>query len=117
MEMTSDAEALAVFVPAPRSEIRDRVWKGSGIVGSVVGDTNRMRIDYEGDTEIYPAYADRVQRAAERHQADRPGGGQGYPTQASAHVSPDQVIEVGRWNPDDAELDVTKPEVLSNWLK
>lgn len=117
MGTAQGAEAFTVFVPAPGSDIRDRVWKGSGIVGSEVGDTGRLRIDYEGDSEIYSAYADRVQRAAERHQAERRGGGQGYPTRASAYVGPDQLLEVGRWNPNEGALEVTEPEILSDWLQ
>lgn len=117
MRTDLDAEALTVFVPAPGSEIRDRVWKGSGIVGSDVGETGRLRIDYEGDSDLFPTYADRVQRAGERHQVNRPDGGQGYATRASAYVSPDEVVEVGRWYPVEGELEITDPEILIKWLE
>lgn len=116
METDRDAQKLAVYVPAPDSELIGEVWEGSGIVGSLVGDTGRLRLDYEGDRTIYPSFSDRVQRAAERHQASRPGGSQGYPTRASAHVDPSQVIEVGRWDPVEGELTVTDPNRLKDWL-
>lgn len=117
MGIDKDADTLDVYVPAPDSELAGRVWPGSGIVGSLVGDTGRLRLDYEGDDEIYPSYADRVERAAERHLVVRPGGGRGYPSKASAYVDTDQVIKVGRWDPIEDKLEITDPESLSDWLE
>lgn len=117
MEADKDPGTLGVFVPAADSKLAQEVWKGSGVVGSPVGKTGRLRLDYEGDDDIYPSYADRVERAAERHQVARPGGGQGYPTRASAYVDRDEVIEVGRWNPVERELTVTDTERVSTWLE
>lgn len=116
METENDAKTIAVYVPAPDSELRGEIWEGSGIVGSLVGDTGRLRLDYEGAEDIYPSYADRVERAAERHLATRRDGHQGYPSRASVHVDPDQVIEVGRWDPVGCELTVTDAERVRAWL-
>lgn len=117
MKADKDRGTLGVFVPAPGSKLAEEVWKGSGIVGSPVGDTGRLRLDYEGNGDVYPSYADRVERAAERHHAVRPGGGQGYPTRASAYVDRDEVVEVGRWDPVERELTVTDAERVSTWLE
>lgn len=117
MKADTDNHTLAVYVPASNSKLVGQVWRGSGIVGSPVGDTGRLRLDFEGAAEIYPSYADRVERAAERHQAARPGGGRGYPSRASAHVDPDQVIEVGRWDLVAGELTITDPERVNAWLE
>lgn len=110
-----DAATLGVYVPTPGSEITDRIWDGSGIVGSLVGDSGRIRIDFEGDDEVFPTYEDRVERAAERHLAVRPGGYRGYPSQASAIVDADQVMKVGWWDPVAGELEITDREALAKW--
>lgn len=111
-----EGSTLGVYAPATGSEILDWIWDGSGIVGSLVENTGRMRIDYEGDDEVFPTYADRVERAAERHLAVRPGGYRGYPSQASAVVDPDQVVEVGRWDPVAGELEITDALTVAQWL-
>lgn len=110
-------KTLRVYVPAPDSELANAIWEGSGIVGSLAGETGRLRIDYEGAEEIYRSYADRVERAAERHLAIRLDGGHGYPSRASAHVDATEVIEVGRWDPAKSELTVTDDETLRAWLE
>lgn len=85
------------------------------MVGSPAESTGQLRVDFEGDEQLYPSYADRVRRAAERHQ----WSGQhrdGYPTQAAAHVDESEVIEVGRYDPDQSRLIIEDEEVLRTWL-
>lgn len=106
---------IDVYVPTSSSELRERVWAGSGIVGSEVSDTGRLRLDYEGDTEMYPSYAERVRRAAERHCWEGPEE-RGYPTSACAYVDPEQVLLVGRYVEEDERVVVTDEEALTAWL-
>lgn len=107
---------LAVYVPRPNTELRDRVWAGSGVVGSEVSDTGRLRLDFEGDGELYPEFEDRVRRAAERH-AWAGNGKRGYPTRACAYADRDSVLRVGSYEPDRRELTVSEPELLEEWLE
>lgn len=80
-----------------------------------MGDTGRLRVDFEGDTSVYPAYQDRVRRAAERHQwSDEQRSG--YPTRACAHVSGDEVIPVGTYDPAADRLMVDDRTTLQDWL-
>lgn len=54
-------EPLTVYVPAPGSRLRDDVVRqGSGMVGSEVGDSGRIRVDFQDGTEAFPTFADRV---------------------------------------------------------
>lgn len=106
---------LAVYVPTDE-QLRDEIWKGSGIVGSPVGETERLRLDFEGSREVFEAYEERVQRAAERHLWDGGDGQQGYPTSAMAYVDPDAVVQVGWWQMEKEQLDITEPDLLSAWL-
>lgn len=106
---------LDVYVPRPGSDLEDAVWAGSGIVGSPEGSTGRLRVDFEGDEDVYPRYADRVRRAAERHCHSRRHR-EGYPTRACAHVDPDEVVRVGRYDPESARLIISHPERLEVWL-
>lgn len=106
---------LFVYVPRPDSDLDDAVWAGSGIVGSPVGTSGRLRVDYEGDQDIYPRYADRVRRAAERHRYNREHR-KGYPTRACAFVDPDEVVRVGRYDPEKRRVIVAHPEPLEAWL-
>lgn len=111
------ADVLAVYVPAEGSDLRQKIWPASGIVGSEVGESAQLRLDFEGDTTVYPTYTDRVRRAAERHLHVREDGHPGYPTQACAYVSSEEVLQVGRWKVDDDRLIVTHREALDRWLK
>lgn len=106
---------LTLYVPRSDSELHDRIWSGSGIVGSPVGDTGRIRLDFEGDTSVYPAYKDRVRRAAERHEWSD-GERSGYPTRACAHVSKNEVIPIGTYDPATERLVVDDPPALRAWL-
>lgn len=112
-----DREPLDLFVPAPGSELEGEVVPGSGIVGSEVGETARLRIDFEGDAELFPRYADRVRRAGSRHLWRGPGGRKGYPTKASAIVDPGELIRVGAYYPREKRLDVERQELLASWLE
>lgn len=106
---------LDVYVPGPGSDLEEKVWPGSGVVGSPVGSTGRLRVDFEGDEQIYPRFADRVRRAAERHlwrQQHR----EGYPTRACAFVSPGEVIRVGGYDREEGRVVVGDVEVLKAWL-
>lgn len=106
---------LTVYVPrAP--ELQEEIWEGSGVVGSPVGDTGKLRLDFEGDREVFPTYEDRVRRAAERHTWEGPSGQQGYPTSAVAYADPDAVMAVGWWDTEARRLEVEKPGVLADWL-
>lgn len=106
---------LAVYVPTEDSELRDEIRPGSGIVGSEYGDTGRLRVDYEGDIEMYNSFEDRLKRAAERHTWERPDGRRGYPTSACAYVDPSEVIQVGEYDLDAEELRVSDEERISSW--
>lgn len=106
---------LKIVVPSHESELREEIWAGSGIVASEEGDTGRLRLDYEGDDDLYPSYADRVRRAADRHQWAR-GHRSGYPTRASAYADPDEVRTVGSYDPDSGQLTITDAGVLADWL-
>lgn len=107
---------IDVYVPAPGTSLREQVWPGSGVVGSEVGDTGRLRLDYEGDPELYPTYVERVRRATERHCWQGPSG-RGFPTRACAHADPDQVVRVGQYDPDEGRILVTNEEALAAWLQ
>lgn len=111
------ADVLAVYVPAEGSDLHQKIWPASGIVGSEVGKSAQLRLDFEGDTTVYPTYADRVRRAAERHLHVREDGHPGYPTQACAYVSSEEVLQVGRWEVEGERLIVTRHEPLDRWLE
>lgn len=106
---------LKILVPRPDSELREKIWTASGIVASEEGDTGRLRLDYEGDRDIYPTYADRVRRAADRHQWSHRHRS-AYPTTASAYADPDEVLTVGSFDPTSRQLTITDAEVLADWL-
>lgn len=106
---------LKILVPAPESELREVIWSGSGIVGSKEGQTGRLRLDYEGDDDLYPTYADRVRRAADRQQWARRHRS-GYPTRASAYADTDEVRIVGSFDPDSNQLTISDADVLADWL-
>lgn len=115
--LVSHSLTVTVYIPAPGSDLRALgVQSGSGIVGSYVGSTGRLRIDFEGDADRFPSFADRVRRAAERHRWVGPDGSRGFPTRACAFVSPDQLIAVGTYNPASRRVDVGRPEDLRAWL-
>ena len=110
-------EALTVYVPAPGSRLRQEVIRdGAGVVGSEVGDTGRIRIDFEGNADVFPTFDARVRRAAERHRWTGPDGHQGYPTSACAFVSGDELKPVGSFDPDTHRLAVDDEETLEDWL-
>lgn len=108
---------LTVFVPQ-NPELREKIWKGSGIVGSVVssGETDRLRLDFEGNQGVFPSFRERVQRAAERHTWEERSG-QGYPSSAVAYTDRQAVEAVGWWDCEDQQLEIEKPKVLSRWLE
>lgn len=108
--------SLAVYVPAPGSELRETIWRGSGIVGSPAGETGRLRLDFEGDDERYPSFAARVRRAAERHLWSD-GAGTGYPTRACAYADANEVVPVGTYAPEADLLTVDDPDTLRDWLE
>lgn len=107
---------LKTVVPAADSEFRDLVWPGSGIVASPHKDTGRVRVDFEGDDDVYPTYADRVHRAAERHQWARQHRS-GYPTTACAFVDAEAVVTVGSYDPASGQLTITDDQRLAAWLE
>lgn len=111
------SDLLAVYVPAPDSDLEEIVWPESGMVGSPFGESGKLRVDYEGDLETYPTYEVRIARAAERHLHARSSGERGYPTRACAWVDPGEVVEVGRWEPVAGELEITDPEAVVGWLE
>lgn len=106
---------ITVYVPRPGSELSESVWAGSGIVGSPAGESGLLRVDYEGSTEQYPRYVDRVRRAVDRHQWSAEHR-QGYPTQAAARVDDDQVIAVGQYDPEEDRVIVEDETALERWL-
>lgn len=106
---------LAVYVPTDE-QLQEKIADGSGIVGSEVSEIGRLRLDFEGNQELYDSYEARVQRAAERHLWDGPDGQRGYPTSAMAYADPDAVAQVGWWTPDTKSLEVTDPSTLTAWL-
>lgn len=108
-------DMLDVYVPRPGSDLEEAVWAGSGIVGSPEGSTDRLRVDFEGDQDLYPCFADRVRRAAERHQWSRRHR-EGYPTRACAHVGPTEVIRVGRYDSEEGRVVVVDEAALERWL-
>lgn len=105
---------IAVFIPTDE-RLRDKIWTGSGIVGSFFGGTKRLRLDFEGDRQLYESFEDRVRRAAERHLWEG-SDGQRYPTSAMAYADPEAVERIGWWYADEEELEVTAPETLAPWL-
>lgn len=106
---------LAVYVPADK-RLRGEIWKGSGIVGSPVEGTRRLRLDFEGDVEAFPSIESRVRRAAERHLWEDQYGTRGYPTSAMAYASREAVARVGWWNVKTKSLEVTDPTRLAKWI-
>lgn len=116
MSATADRGELTVVVPAPDSSLQEEVRTGSGMVASSVGATGRLRVDFEGDAELFPTFADRVQRATERHTWHRPHGSKGYPTSACAYVNPEEVKAIGTFNPSAGRIAVSDSEKLKNWL-
>lgn len=107
---------LGVYVPRPNSELSDVIWPGSGIVGSKIDSTEKLRIDFEGDDEVYPSFSGRVRRAAERHMHARESDGKGYPTRACAYVDRGEVLRVGYWDPEKRSLHIEKSSRLEEWL-
>lgn len=87
------------------------------MVASEVGETERFRVDFEGDRELYKRFVERVKRAAERHGWSRPDGGQGYPTTACAYVDREEVEVVGCFKPKSGEIEVFKRDELKKWLR
>lgn len=110
-----DEQALTVYVPAPGSSLHDRIWEGSGIVGSEEAKTGRLRIDFEGDQTLYPTYEARVKRAAERHLWSG-GSRTGYPTRACAHCAHEHVTAVGRYDPQTDRFEVDDRPALAEWI-
>lgn len=109
-------DELTIYVPALSSELRETIWQGSGIVGSNVAGSDRLRLDFEGDEERYPAFTDRVRRAAERHRwAD--GERSGYPTRACAYVEEEEVVPVGVYDPTDGTVVIDDQRTLEEWLE
>lgn len=106
---------IDVFVPRPGSDLEEEVWAGSGLVGSPAGSTDRLRVDYEGDRDLYPRYVERVRRATDRHRWSGEHR-EGYPTRACAFVDPTEVIRVGRYDPDEHRVVVADAEPLKAWL-
>lgn len=110
-------ESLTVYVPARGSRLREEVVReGSGMVGSEVSDTGRVRVDFEGDSEVFSTFGERVRRAAERHTWTSPDGREGYPTRACAYVTPGELVAVGTYEPGEARVTVTDKEALKGWL-
>lgn len=110
-------EDVTVFVPAPGSDLRDEVAEGSAMVGSEVqGTDGRLRVDFEGDGELFPTFAARVRRATDRHRWKGPDGRQGYPTSACAYVSSEEVVAVGTYEPGVRRIEVTDEDALKEWL-
>lgn len=110
-------DALTVYVPAEGSHLREgAIREGAGIVGSEVGETGRMRIDFEGDDDLFPTFGKRVRRAAERHSWTGPNDREGYPTRACAYVSPEELTRVGEYRPNQKKVHVTAEEPLKEWL-
>lgn len=111
-------DELTVFVPDPHSnsDLEKDLARGSGIVGSQVAETGRLRVDFEGDGEVYPDFAARVRRAAERHVWRGPDGKQGYPTRACAYVDRSELVAVGTYDLREKRVEVTEPNALRDWL-
>lgn len=117
--MNAEPDTLEVYVPAEGSPLYEKIAPGSGIVGSEVGDTGRLRIDFEGnlyDLDELRRYADRVARAAERHLW-RGENGERYQTVACAYVDADQVIAVGSFRPTEGALSESDRNRLRRWLQ
>ena len=112
---TGGGRSLDIFVPRPGGELCARIWTGSGIVGSQIRGTGKLRIDFEGDRGRFPRFVDRVARAAERHSWE--GEMQvGYPTRACAYVVHEEVVKVGEYVASEGRVEVTNVEALAAWL-
>lgn len=112
----TNPEKFTVFVPTEGSDLRSTVIRGSGMVGSEIGKSGRIRVDFEGNGDVFPTFVARVRRAAERHGWTGSGDQQGYPTRACAYVSPDELIAVGIYDARVRRVTVTRPGVLRRWL-
>lgn len=110
------SEELTIFVPTEDSELRAKVKVGAGVVGSEVGGTGRIRIDFEGNEDLFGSFGARIRRAAERHLWTGPYGKRGYPTQACAYVSIDELISIGTYDPESKRVEVSDEAVLLEWL-
>jgi hypothetical protein len=91
---------------------------GSGIVGPEADPQELIRIDFEGnvhDIDALQRFADRVERAAERHKW-RGLDGERYPTSACAHVTRGDLVRIGRFDLLTRTLDVEDRQSLAEWL-
>lgn len=106
---------ITIYVPRPGSELEEEVWPRSGMVGSPEGSTGRLRVDYEGDEELYPRFVERIRRAADRHRWSGENR-EGYPTRAVAHVDESEIVAVGRYDPQKCRVLVDDGEAFKAWL-
>lgn len=107
---------LTVYVPAHDTDLRREIDPASGVVGSPYRESGRLRIDFESNRlglDEFAGFADRVQRAAERH---RWNNSEGYPTSACAYVDPEMVVEVGEFDTRDGRVRVIREDELADWL-
>lgn len=111
--------SVAVYVPRPDSSLREEIAEGSGIVGPAGSEDARIRVDFEGNLHGLPElarYADRVERAAQRHQWKGRDDQAGYSTSACAHVDRSELIRVGRFAPLTRRLEIEDRAKLAEWL-
>lgn len=112
--MDLDRTPITVFVPAAAE--RTTIRLSSGIVGTATSGSDRLRIDYEGDThgptEQFAAWADRVHHAWGRHVSN-------YPTVARSEMASEELIAVGMYDPLEGvvTLHVSELEQVAAWLQ
>lgn len=112
--------SVAIYVPRPGSSLREKIAEGSGVVGPAASGDARIRVDFEGNLHGLPElarYADRVERAAQRHQWKGGDAQAGYSTSARARIDRTELIRIGRFDPLTRRLDIADRSTLAEWLK
>lgn len=105
-------QELPVYAPAEGSALHRLVVPGSGVVGTPL-PSGEILVDYEGNlhrTLNIQTFADRVMVAAGRHVTLAA-------TSARAAASPDDLIQIGTWDPGHGAVRVEDAAALARWLK
>lgn len=100
-----------VYTPTPGSLSCASIHEGSGIVGTPLGGSGRVLIDFEGNlygAENMRTYEERLLHAADRHRTR-------YPTMARMAVRVAELHLVGTYDTDTRTLLVTDEAALAAW--
>jgi hypothetical protein len=104
------AFALRVYVPREGTQAAREVHAGSAIVGREACD-GYVHVDFEGSP--YQTFEERLRCAANRHLT-------GYPTVARTGIPVADLIEVGRYDPQDSTMtparNAAAQRALGRWL-